>query len=136
MGRRETSPLYHQLKPIHFLSKWRESIRVAPISCHRQEWHPIVTTKGSGDSPGVVRLRDAVREVENVVDGVPVLRTAIMASLIVMEEDERTCTLVEGGNCLPTWAAVGVAQWIWRSAFFSQVLLDHCLMHLRITDVD
>jgi hypothetical protein len=74
--------------------------------------------EGSGDAPGVVRLRDTVQEAENAADGVPVLRTAITASLIVMKEDGRTCTLVEGGHCLPIWAAAGVAQWIWKSACF------------------
>ena len=57
--------------------------------------------KGGGDAPGVVRLRDAVQEVENAADGVPVLRTAITATLDVMKEDGRICTLVEGGHCLP-----------------------------------
>lgn len=67
-----------------------------------------MTMKGGGDAPGVVRLRDAVREAENAADGVPVLRMAITVILIVMKEDGRICTLVEGGHCLPIWAAVGV----------------------------
>ncbi len=77
-----------------------------------------MTTKGGGDALGVVRLRDAVREVENAADGVPVLRTAITASLIVMKEDGRICMLVEGGHFLPISAAAGVTQWIWKSACF------------------
>lgn len=77
-----------------------------------------MTTKGGGGALGVVRLRDAVQEVENAADGVPVLRMANTASLIVMKEDGRICTPVEGGHCLPIWAAAGVTQWIWKSAYF------------------
>jgi len=74
--------------------------------------------KVGGDALGVVRLKDAVQEATNAADGVPVLRMAITASLIVMKEDERTCTLVGGGHCLPIWAAAGVTQWIWKSGCF------------------
>lgn len=77
-----------------------------------------MTMKGGGDAPGVVRLRDAVREVESAAEGVLVLRTAITAIPIVMKESGRICTLVEGGHCLPISAAAGVTQRIWKSACF------------------